>query len=504
MPPNLPNGMYYVLAKADADDVMFESLEGNNTRARIVMLGPDLVVSSLTLPAGVMAGSTVVVSDTVKNQGGGSAQASSMRLYLSANSTIDSGDTVLGSRSVPSLAADAISSGQTTVTIPLGLATGTYYVIAESDSTQAVAETYETNNTASRTFQAGADLVVSASTVPAKGSGAISVSDTTTNSGTDSAGASITRFYLSSNSTWDGSDTLLQGNHGVPPLAAGAGHTATTTVIIPANTPSGSYYLIAKADADGGVPETQEGNNVLARPIQIGGDLIISALSFPAKVGVGATAVVTDTILNQGGADVASSVTQYFLSTDAQLTAADTLLNGSRDVPALGAGQASTGSTNVVIPTTMPMGSYYLFAKADAGGTVPETQEANNTALKLVTIGPDLVVAGLSVASPARAGVTVLVSDNTTNQGGGDAAASVIRYYLSANYALDATDILLAGSRAVPVLAGGTTSSGGTQVMIPAGTAPGFYYMLAQADADGSVAETSESNNVTARGFQVY
>jgi subtilase family serine protease len=503
MPTDLANGMYYVVAKADADDAMFESLEGNNTRARIVMIGPDLIVSSLTLPAGVMAGSTIVVSDTVKNQGGGSAPASSMRLYLSANSTIDSGDTVLGIRSVPSLAANASSAGQTTVTIPSGLGMGTYYVIAEADATQDVAETQETNNTASQTFQVGPDLVVSAFTVPAKGGGSVSVSDTTTNSGTASAGTTFTRFYLSSNSTWDGSDTLLQGSHSVPALAAGTSHTATTTVIIPVNTPSGTYYVIARADADGAVAETQEGNNVLARPIQIGGDLIVTALSFPAKVGAGATAVVTDTITNQGGADVASSLTQYYLSTDAQLTAGDTLLSGTRDVPALAAGQASTGSTNVFIPSSMPIGSYYLFVKADASSAVPETSEANNTALKLVTIGPDLAVAGLSVASPARAGVTVLVSDNTTNQGGGDAAASVIRYYLSANYALDAADIVLEGSRVVPALAGGATSSGGTQVMIPAGTAPGFYYMLAKADADGSVAETSETNNVTPRGFQV-
>jgi subtilase family serine protease len=467
------------------------------------MLGPDLVVSSLTLPAGVTSGSTVAVSDTVKNQGGGSSPASTLRLYLSANSAIDSGDTVLGTRSVPSLPADASSSGQTTVTIPSGLSTGIYYVIAETDATQAVAETQETNNTASRTFQVGADLVISAFIVPAKGGGAVSVSDTTTNSGTDSAPASITRFYLSFNSSWDPGDTLLPGSHAVPVLAAGAGHTANTTVTIPANTPTGSYYVIARADADAAVAETQEGNNVLARSIQIGGDLIISALSFPAKVGAGAFATVTDTITNQGGADVASSVTQYYLSTDAQLTAGDTLLAATRDVPAIAAGQASTGSTSLFIPGTMAIGSYYLFAKADSANAVPETLEANNTALKLVTIGPDLVVAGLSVASPARAGVTVLVSDNTTNQGGGDAAASTIRYYLSANYALDAGDILLAGSRAVPVLAGGATSTGGTQVMIPAGTAPGFYYMLAKADADGTVAETSESNNVTARGFQV-
>jgi subtilase family serine protease len=295
----------------------------------------------------------------------------------------------------------------------------------------------------------------------------------------------------------------LQGSHSVAALAAGAGHTASTTVIIPANTPTGTYYLIARADADGAVAETQEGNNVLARSIQIGGDLIVSALSFPAKVGAGATAIVTDTIMNQGGADVASSSTQYYLSTDAQLTATDTLLSGTRDVPALSAGQASTGSASLIIPSSMAIGSYYLIAKADAGSAVPETSEANNTALKLVTIGPDLVVSGLGVASPARAGMTVLVTDNLTNQGGGDAGASTIRFYLSTNYTLEAGDILLDGSRAVPPLAGGVMSAGGTQVMIPAGTAPGFYFMLAKADADGSVAETSETNNLTPRGFQV-
>lgn len=50
IPGGLATGQYYVLAKADAEDVLFESQEGNNTRVRLLYVGPDLVVSSLTVP----------------------------------------------------------------------------------------------------------------------------------------------------------------------------------------------------------------------------------------------------------------------------------------------------------------------------------------------------------------------------------------------------------------------------------------------------------------------
>jgi subtilase family serine protease len=50
---------------------------------------------------------------------------------------------------------------------------------------------------------------------------------------------------------------------------------------------------------------------------------------------------------------------------------------------------------------------------------------------------------------------------------------------------------------AIPILASGATSAGSTSVTIPAGTAPGAYYILARADATGAVAESSETNNAT-------
>jgi hypothetical protein len=52
---------------------------------------------------------------------------------------------------VPALNALAISLSQakTTVTIPTGIATGAYYIVAVSDTSGAVAETNETNSTKS-------------------------------------------------------------------------------------------------------------------------------------------------------------------------------------------------------------------------------------------------------------------------------------------------------------------------------------------------------------------
>ena len=58
------------------------------------------------------------MSDTTKNQGGGTAGASTTRFYLSGNTVLDAGDTMLAARAVPSLGPNAIHSASTAVTIP--------------------------------------------------------------------------------------------------------------------------------------------------------------------------------------------------------------------------------------------------------------------------------------------------------------------------------------------------------------------------------------------------
>jgi len=498
-------GQHYLIAKSDADDVLFESQEGNNTRVRFLVIGPDLFVSSFTVPTTATPGATMVVTDTVANQGGDAAAASTIRFYWSANSTLDTSDALLTDRSIPALEPGASASGQTTITVPSTLAMGSYYVIVEADAAKVVLETQETNNTAARIVQVGADLIVSAFTAPAKsGAGAaIALGDTTMNQGSDVVPATVTRFYLSTNSQLDASDVILPSSRAVSALAPGASDSGSTTTTIPAGIAVGPYYLIAKAEADNAVAETQEGNNTLARSIQIGGDLVVSALTVPSRLGAGDSFVVTDTTTNQGGGDTGASVTQFYLSTDVLLGAGDILLDGSHTIAGLPAGTASSGSTTITIPAGSASGSYYFFAKADAGNAVSETQESNNTVIKLVAIGPDLIVSSVSVTSPVAAGSQTSVTETVTNQGGGGAGPTTTRFYLSTNITLEAADVLLAESRDVPALTAGASSSGTTLVTIPPGTAPGAYYVLAKADAGGSVNESAETNNAAPRGIQI-
>ena len=194
------------------------------------------------------------------------------RFYLSTNSSLDATDTLVGGRSTAGLAPTETSSASTTLTIPVGTASGTYYVIVKSDADGAVTETSETNNTFVRSVRIGPDLSVasltaSATTVAA--GAAVTVTDKTANDGGGAAAASVTRFYLSVNALLDAADVVLAAGRGVPAVAAATSSTGSTPVTIPAGTAAGRYYILAKADGDGVVAEMSETDNVLSRSIQV-------------------------------------------------------------------------------------------------------------------------------------------------------------------------------------------------------------------------------------------
>lgn len=381
---NLTGGTYYLFTVADATNVVVETIEFNNRATSTVKIGPDLVVSTLTAPAAAVAGTPISVTETTKNQGAGSAATSDTRFYWSANSTYDAADTLIGGRVVPSLTPNGVSSGVTTVTIPANATAGTYYLFGVSDADKEVGETLETNNTKYATVKIGPDLMISTLTAPAFGGagGSIVIKDTTKNQGTGLAGASTTTFYLSTNSTIDGTDTVL-GSRPVPVLAAAGMNLGTTTVTLPANAATGTYYLIASADSGGAVVETLETNNTKFVLFRIGPDLN-GLLNVPAIAARGATISITDTTRNIGGGAAGASVTRFYLSPNTTLDAGDTQL-GQRDVPSLAAGGTNAVTTSITLPT-LPAGRYYLFMKADAADAIVETMETNNTTYKIIDL----------------------------------------------------------------------------------------------------------------------
>jgi subtilase family serine protease len=387
LPETVTPGTYRLFAKADGPGQVPEPNEVNNLRSLSIRIGPDLAVSAFTAPATAGAGGALVVTDTTKNQGAGTAASSQTWIYLSTNTVLDASDTFLQSRPVGSLAPGDTHIASTTVDIPSGTPSGTYYLLAAADGEQDVAEAVENNNTRFATIRIGPDLTISALSAPSRAAsaGTIAVTDTTRNAGAGAAVASTTAFYLSSNTTLDGADERLTAERAVGALAGSGSSTASTNVTLPVVTP-GTWYLLARADDHSIVAETLETNNTRYAAIGIGPDLDVTAFTAPFSAVAGATIVVNDTVRNVGTDPVGASITRIYLSLNLTLDASDMPI-GERSVVALAPGASHSGPTTVTIPEGLS-GRYYLIAAADGPGTVPESSESNNTGWRALTVNP--------------------------------------------------------------------------------------------------------------------
>ncbi|MBI4684170.1 MAG: VCBS repeat-containing protein [Nitrospirae bacterium] len=263
---------YFIIARADAGNSVPEANETNNTKFKSIKTGPDLIVSAIELPSMSGEGNPIPGSDTIKNQGGCPAGASTIRFYLSLDLRWDTSDTPVGERAVEFLAPGAIITRSNIVTIPDGTATGIWYIIARADADEVVSETSETNNNKADSIKIGPDLIASRITVPTSATRGmtITVKDITKNNGGGDAGASTTRYYLSTNTTYEsGVDTELGTGRPVPALLAGAINSGSQSVTIPSGIATGAYYIIAVSDANKIVTETSETNNNKYKTITI-------------------------------------------------------------------------------------------------------------------------------------------------------------------------------------------------------------------------------------------
>src|SRR5262245_61715522 len=303
-------------------------------------------------------------------------------------------------------------------------------------------------------------------------------------------------------------DILLAGGRTVPALVAHGVSAGPAGLVIPTTTPVGTYHLLACADGTGVVPESDDTDNCMAAAglLRVGRpDLVVTAVSDPPATALpGGTFPVTDTVRNQSEFIAGASWVQYFLSADGVKNAAARLLWGSRGVAVLAPGSSSSGAIVVGIPATTPLGTYFLLACTDNTSAVIESNDANNCQVSVgkIQVGrPDLVVTALDDPVPnAVPGSTLRVTDTVLNQSNFVAAASWVRYHLSAVTVKSTGDRLLTGGRLVPSLNPGASSRGSAVVGIPAATPLGTYVLLGCADDPAAVIETSDTNNCRAAG----
>jgi subtilase family serine protease len=541
IPPLQATGMYYLGAFADPDLLIPETPgvgvpdgEANNGKAAtsqidIQLFTPDLIVSAISGPAQGAVGKTVEVATTVKNDGQGDAGPFTVGLYLSADNTIDTTDTFLGSVHVTDLKAGATSSATTTVTIPRTITPGTgFYLGAIADPANAIAELDpnpllgENNNAKeSSTLEILAllpDLKITAVSGPTKGAPGrpIDVTFTVKNDGTAPVGAFMVRLLLSSDGTITTGlpDIALGSDVSVESLEAGASATKTTTVTLPIppdivlTAGVGTYTLGAYADplnnVMGELGPTGETNNALAGnqiKITTKPDLTVTAVIAPVSGFPGQPVEMTVTVENKSPAAAGAFTVGLYFSTDGSITAADRLL-ATLSFGSMEAGANSTAKTMVTIPSDVIPGDYSLGAFADPTLSVDELDEANNAkaalpAIKIALLKPDLVATTVTGPDKGSPGKPIVVTTEVENQGPAAAGAFEVGIFLSADNALDPAVDRFLGSRIVTSLAAGkTVTTSSPNPVIPADVLPGTYFLIAVADYKATVGEQKEDNNV--------
>jgi flagellar hook assembly protein FlgD len=262
----------WVRARMKNYNDIYSSWDRSNGSFIVDNTAPDLVVTNIDAPASATEGSNIMVFNTVQNQGSAATGGFYIYYYLSANTIITASDTKIGQRYVSSLGAGSSSSDNTSLTLPSGV-TGSCYVGAIVDATNAVNESKEDNNTGydAITVIEGEkpDLIVQSITTdpinPVAGQ-STSVTVTIKNQGDTTAFKDFfTHLYIDPPSVPKVGDEgdrawLLDG------LAAGQTYafpSYTTTFT------AGTHDLYAQVDVYDQIDEREEGNNVLKKTITV-------------------------------------------------------------------------------------------------------------------------------------------------------------------------------------------------------------------------------------------
>ena len=350
--------------------------------------------------------------------------------------------------------------------------------------------TSDPTNTASATTLAPPSISVAATTATANEAGPVNGVFTITRD---------SQFASSLNVAFTFSGTATKGTDYQNPIVS---------VTIPVGQPSATVSIVPINDTTIEVPETVVMTLTSTADYVIGGsasstvtivsddlsvDFVVTALTVPAVVAVGSTFDVTEATKNQGNDTAPPSSTSFTVSLNYLLEPTDPVA-GARTVPELTPGTTHSATTSLTLPPTVGAGTWVLFAKADAQSQFAEGSEYNNTRTVTLKVGPDLTVATLTAPTIVAPGVEFAVTEATKNQGAGLAGPSTTKFYLSANFALDAGDTPLQ-SRNVGPLDTGLSGSATTMVTIPIDKPAGGYYLIATADDGKAVAEHTETNN---------
>lgn len=402
------------------------------------------------------------------------------------------------------------------IEIPEDVVDGKYWIGMSVDHTDVIVESDETNNTLFYVDMvtvtgnpAPVDIDLSPTDPLAAEHQVLqgaqeSFGFTVENLGPDDVPAYNVGLYYSIDPQITAADTLICTHADADGLAGMGQEAKQVACAVPKLV--GDYYFGVIVDPADALVELEEGNNVAHDPATVSitaPDIDLKALSVTSNdftVDTGQQVTLTSAVGNEGSDASPIFGVSFYLSSDANITAADKLICSKDSADTL----APAAQTSVASACTIPGvagGTYWLGAIVDPAGTLEETDETNNAVASVAQMQvkvPDVDLQYELVwdnkGIPPSPGDTVTYKLQVRNNG---TAASPPKFGATLRFSLDMT-ITLADPEICTVSIGPVPAKTITEFTfdckIP-NVPPAWYYLGAIIDPDNQVPETNETNN---------
>ncbi|HEX8515310.1 MAG TPA: CARDB domain-containing protein [Bacteroidia bacterium] len=498
LPLNIGYGNKYILCQLDKTNIIQEINENNNVVKLAVNIVPPDIDLAFHIPfPGVnnpYTPSYIQWTENIINAGTTPSNHAYVSYYISQDTILDASDDYLTTKAIGTI----IPGGNSNYTHSWWLGNlspaGSFYLISRIDPYNDHVETYENNNITWTYFQQPPPPSIELSLAqPVLSKSAdvfqspVRITCKLLNNGISRTGNVTTKYFLSADSLFSSNDILLKdySSYNLNPFGSDA---QSFDINFPYNTVPGNYYIVVVTDPDNIVPESNENNNKRAIPYSILAQSIDFSLNTPlvtpsAMIAGRSTSVYFNNVAT--GNFISSNINPQvgvFLSADTIADASDIVLG------------SISYQNSVIIPLSVPDGSYYVLIIVDNNNYFSETNEANNSIWYPVTVqhepqGIDLVIGSASNPSTALAGTQIVFTHSVNNIGPTPVYDPIVTgFYLSTDSVWGEADVFL--NRVYP-----NYYSSVSYLEIPENIIPGNYYIMYFVDYQSTYGETNEFNN---------
>ncbi|MEM7374104.1 MAG: CARDB domain-containing protein [Bacteroidota bacterium] len=550
--PSDLSGQHYLYVKTDDLNGVYEfTNEGNNVSSPVPVniLLPDISPVNMMVPAGLESGEEILLQWSDLNPGPGDhpAQTWADLVVLSSNPVYQPGNGstlgLFGTQISPLglMAGDSVQKAEL-ITLPDGIS-GTWYLHLLSDHLDDVLEEDELSNNMSSlpiTVQLApwADLQVNGLVMnedSLTGGDLFPIQFTVVNNGAGIADDSLWTdiIAISAFPSYDSANSYrIAAIDHLGPLGLGASYQVDTMIrldreaLLALNLDNTQAYLHVIADGDNDVYEhTDEGNNGV-----VSSSLIVQYPPRPdlliEQITVQDSALTADQILFSWQVKNAGVNTDawgqnfwedsWYLSADSSLDSADLLIHPEVIYGPMDADQSYARTVSVDLPQNI-FGDQYVILHTDQGGLVEEEDQNNNIDLKRdsngdalplhIELAPpsDLKVMDVQAPQTGISGQPITVAWTISNEGIGQTLVDTWtdRIFLSSDFVLDSSDIILGSYSRSGGLNAGETYTDSLSIELPI-EADGNYLLLLKTDQNDALYEhQAESNNLASRWISI-